>query len=66
MEFILASLRNAGIDDEEESERAAAEIAERLLVMPGQLFRGFDPARTGSLSARFATAVRNAIANRSM
>jgi hypothetical protein len=61
--YILTALRNAGIRDEGEREEAANDIAVYLLVQPGRLFAGYDPATSGPMEARFTLAVRNAVRN---
>jgi hypothetical protein len=63
MNYILTALRNAGIRDEGEREEAANDIAVYLLVQPGRLFAGYDPASSGPMEARFTLAVRNAVRN---
>ncbi len=63
MNYILTALRNTGIRDEREREEAANDIAVYLLVQPGRLFAGYDPASSGPMEARFTLAVRNAIRN---
>lgn len=60
--YILASLRNAGFQGQEAEDRAH-EIVVRLLVAPGNLFRGYDEARHGPLIARYKVAVKNGIRN---
>ncbi len=61
--YILTALRNAGIRDEGEREEAANDIAVYLLVQPGRLFAGYEPASSGPMEARFTLAVRNAVRN---
>jgi len=61
--YILAALRNAGLLDQQEREEAAHDVTVYLLVQPGQLFAGYNPASSGPMSARFALAVRNAVRN---
>ena len=61
--YLLAALRNAGLLDQQEREEAAHVVAVYLLVQPGQLFNGYNPASSGPMEARFALAVRNAVRN---
>ncbi len=63
IEYILASLRNAGFNDRDEREAAAHDVTVYLLVSPGQLFGGYDPLNSGPMPARFALSVSNAIRN---
>jgi hypothetical protein len=63
MSYILTALRNAGVADQGEREEAANDIAVYLLVQPGRLFAGYDPATSGPMEARFTLAVQNAVRN---
>jgi hypothetical protein len=63
MSYILTALRNAGTRDPGEREEAANDIAVYLLVQPGRLFAGYDPATSGPMEARFTLAVQNAVRN---
>ena len=61
-QYISRSLQRAGYRDDEEQE-AFHQIAIKLLVEPGKLFRGWDPRRHGPLERRFRRSVWNAIRN---
>jgi hypothetical protein len=61
--YILTSLRNAGLLDQQEREEAAHDVAVYLLVQPGQLFAGYNPSSSGPMEARFRLAVQNAVRN---
>ncbi len=61
--YILTAVRNAGIVGDADREAAAHEVAVHLLVQPGRLFTGYDPAASGPMPARFTVAVRNALRN---
>ena len=61
--YILTALRNAGLGDRSEREEAAHDVAVYLLVQPGQLFAGYNPASSGPMEARFALSVRSAVRN---
>lgn len=61
--YILAALRNAGLGDDRDREEAAHDVVVQLLVSPGQLFAGYDPATSGPMEARFSLSVRNAVRN---
>ncbi|VTR99555.1 hypothetical protein [Tuwongella immobilis] len=61
--YILAALRNGGITDQGEREEAAHDVVVHLLVRPGQLFAGYDPAANGPMEGRFRVAVQNAVRN---
>jgi hypothetical protein len=61
--YILAALRNAGFTDQQEREQAAHDVVVHLLISPGQLFAGYDPASSGPMEARFRLSVQNAVRN---
>src|SRR4051812_31793448 len=61
--YILRALGHAGVRHVQDREQAAHDIVVRLLVKPGNLFRGYDPDGGAPLDARFKVAVRNAVAN---
>jgi len=61
--YILTALRNAGLGADRDREEAAHDVVVQLLVLPGQLFSGYDPDRSGPMEARFALSVRNAVLN---
>ena len=58
--YIAAQLRKANFHDEIDDH--LQHIVTKLLVQPGQLFRGYNPGRHGPLDRRFGASVRNEIA----
>ena len=60
--YILNSLKRAGIRDEDSQQEYFYQIAVRLLVSPGKLFH-WNPEEHGPLALRFKAAVWNAIRN---
>ena len=63
MGYLLTALRNAGITNKDEREAHAAQVAEYLLVSPGNLFQGYRPDSSGPMPARWVLAVQNAVRN---
>lgn len=61
--YIVRSLARAGFRDDDAQQEAFQQIAIRLLVEPGKLFRGYDPQRHGPLERRFRRSVWNSIRN---
>ena len=60
--YLVRSLVRAGFRGDDVQEHLH-EIAVRLLVSPGKLFRGWIPTKHGPLQRRFAASVWNAIRN---
>lgn len=56
--YISQQLHKAGFHDQDD---ALQHIVTKLLIDPGQLFRGYDPDRHGPLDRRFGASVRNEI-----
>ena len=61
--YILNSLKRAGIKSEDQQQEDFHQIAVRLLVSPGKLFTGWVPGKHGPLSRRFRAATWNSIRN---
>lgn len=58
--YIAAQLRKANFHDDIDDH--LQHIVTKLLVQPGQLFRGYNPDKHGPLDRRFGASVRNEIA----
>lgn len=58
--YIAAQLRKAGFHSDFDDH--LQHIVTKLLIEPGQLFRGYNPDRHGPLEKRFGASVRNEIA----
>jgi hypothetical protein len=61
--YILNSLKRAGIRDDDSVQEAFHEIVVRLLVSPGKLFKGWVPGKHGPLSRRVRASIWNNIRN---
>lgn len=61
--YIGASLRNAGFWDQGDLQEKIHDVAVKLLVSPGGLFRNYDEARHGPFDLRWKRSVSNAIKN---
>ena len=61
--YIAACLRNAGFRYQGDLEERIHDVAVKLLVSPGGLFRDYDERRHGPLDLRFKRSVGNAIRN---
>lgn len=61
--YIESSLKSAGFRDPNDLQEHTQGIVVKLLVQPGQLFRGWKPQQHGPLDRRFKNSVWNAIRN---
>jgi hypothetical protein len=61
--YILNSLKRAGIRDDDAQQEDFHNIVVRLLVSPGKLFKGWVPGKHGPLVRRFKAATWNSIRN---
>ena len=61
--YIAGALRNAGFREQGDLQEKIHDVAVKLLVMPGGLFRDYDETRHGPFDLRWKRSVGNAVKN---